>query len=528
MGKFFNTAGPCNPDYHYMVDPIARLGDVDTLLRQNSYFVVHAPRQTGKTTSMKAWAEHLRGLGTHIVLYMSCEEAQAVGDDIGAAELLLCRRAAFESSRFLDVADRPQFSEAGVIGSRFGDMLAKWSMAVARPIVLIMDEIDALRGQSLISILRQLRAGYPERPKAFPASILLCGLRDVRDYKAASGGDPDRLGTASPFNVKVESIALEVFDDSDVRTLFGQHETETGQQTTPEALERILELSGGQPWLVNSFGREIVDKMKVPPTNPITIEMVEMAKERLILARETHLDSLVARLSESRVRSVLEPIVSGEAHTTDFDMVYQDNVSYLKDLGLLKRKPPLRVANPIYQEIMLRVLSTGAEERITVDPRTFVLPDGKLDALRLMSEFAEFWKEQGSALAPNMPYSEVSHQLILMAYMQRVVNGGGYISREFGVGRRRIDLLLKWPYSDSKGKRHWQQEAFELKVWRDGRPDPLVEGLSQLDTYLTQCSLDRGHLVLFDRRSQVAEVDVRTRFEQHQSPSGRAITVLRA
>jgi hypothetical protein len=68
--------------------------------------------------------------------------------------------------------------------------LEAWAQACPRPLVPFFDEIDALRGQSLISVLRQLRAGFSERPVAFPASVALCGLRDVRNYRAASGGDP--------------------------------------------------------------------------------------------------------------------------------------------------------------------------------------------------------------------------------------------------------------------------------------------------------------------------------------------------
>jgi hypothetical protein len=57
----------------------------------------------------------------------------------------------------------------------------------------------------LISVLRQLRDGYANRPKAFPHSLALIGLRDVRDYKVASGGS-DRLNTSSPFTIKAWSL----------------------------------------------------------------------------------------------------------------------------------------------------------------------------------------------------------------------------------------------------------------------------------------------------------------------------------
>jgi hypothetical protein len=132
-------------------------------------------------------------------------------------------------------------------------------------------------------------------------------------------------------------------------------------------------------------------------------------------------------------------------------------------------------------------------------------------------------------------------QLVLMAFLQRVVNGGGQhpdhrfasgpgprIDREYGVGRGRIDLLVRWPYQTPAGKRAWQREAIELKVRHPGDPDPLAEGLAQLDGYLDRLGLDAGVLVVFDRRPEAAPIAARTTFAKAVSPSSRPITVLRA
>ena len=391
--------------------------------------------------------------------------------------------------------------------------------------MVFFDEIDALRGRSLESVLRQLRSGFPSRPERFPASVVLCGLRDVRDYKAASGGDPSRLGTASPFNIKVESLRIENFTREQVVSLLGQHTDETGRIFVPPALDRVWELSRGQPWLVNALAREVVEKMALEPSEPVQVNHIDEAAERLILARATHLDSLVARLNEQRVRSVIEPLLSG-AFGGEGD-TYDDDVQYVRDLGLVSLERPLAVANPIYREVIVRVLAATAEEQVPVhDPRAFVLPDGRLDLDRLLSEFAAFWREHGDVLASRMTYHEVAPQLVLMAFLQRVVNGGGYVDREYGVGRGRIDLLVRWPY-ERDGERLWQREALELKVRADGQADPLSRGLEQLDGYLDRLGLETGILVIFDRRATAPPIAERTRFEDAVTPSGRAITVLR-
>jgi hypothetical protein len=218
-------------------------------------------------------------------------------------------------------------------------------------------------------------------------------------------------------------------------------------------------------------------------------------------------------------------LLTGE--TVVVDDVFDDDVSYVLDLGLIKT-PPLRIANPIYTEVVARVLSAGLQHAVAADPRTFVRPDGRFDIAVLLKEFAAFWVEHGAIMTRNLSYQEAAPQLVLMAFLQRVVNGGGVVTREYGIGRRRIDLLVTWPWVDADGKRQLQREALELKVWRDGRKDPLEEGLKQLDAYLSGLGLDEGVLVLFDQRAAALPVDDRTREEAAQTATGKRIRVLRA
>jgi hypothetical protein len=522
--KYFNTTGPCEAGQHYMVPPLPRVPEAPGIVAMGGYFVLHAPRQSGKTTFLRAFARSLTAGGDYAALYMSCEAAEAKGDDEVAAQRLLARQLVREAEAQLTEELRPDALPADLSSDRLlTDVLSAWCARCPRRVVLLLDEVDALRGQSLIAVLRQLRAGFPDRPHRAPWSVMLCGLRDVRDYKLASGGDAQRLGTSSPFNVKLESLTLGTFSEAEVRALLGQHTAATGQAFEDAAIARLTELAGGQPWLVNALGWEIVSKMRV--TGPIERRHVEAAKERLILARATHLDSLTSKLAEPRVRRVIEPLLSGEL--APVDAVFDDDVSYVVDLGLVKN-PPLRVANEIYREVIARVLSSPAQSSVTADPRRFVRADGRFDLDVLVSEFAAFWVEQGESMVEGATYAESGAQLVLMAYLQRVVNGGGVVSREYGVGRRRIDLLIEWPYTDAAGTQQTQREAIELKVWRDKRKDPLAEGLKQLDEYLARVGLDAGVLVLFDRRSDAPPLEERVREERAVTPSGRAVRVLRA
>ncbi len=533
--RFFNTAGPCIDGRHYMLPPIDRLPDALELIDEGMYFVVHAPRQTGKTTTLMALAKKLTASGQYAGLYLSCESAEAVGDDYGAAQKAILDSIRREAEDELPAALRPPQPWPDVHDSSLlSNGLRAWTHACPRPLVLFFDEIDAVRGQSLIAVLRQLRSMYRKRPDNAPWSVVLCGLRDVRDYKAAGGGDIARLGSASPFNIKVESMRLGDFSADEIAALYRQHTADTGQPFTDDALAHAFALTRGQPWLVNALAREITRKMKILAPAAITAQHMDTAKERLILARATHLDSLVARLQEDRVRRIIEPVMAGNA-TLAGDS-YNDDVAYVRDLGLIAQARPLQVANPIYREVIARVLASMVEDVITVAPARFIAADGRIDMNLVLQAFADFWRQNGGALVGSLPYHEVAPQLVLMAWLQSIVNGTGFIDREYGIGRGRIDLCLRWPYVGPEGDPLWQREAIELKVWRDKERDPPDDGLSQLDGYLDGLGLQHGILIIFDRRVDHRErqrhntqtVPAAISLDEAQTPSGRAVTLLRA
>lgn len=522
--RFFNVAGPCDPERHYMIPAAARLPAARPLIEQGGYFVVHAPRQTGKTTTLRALAKELTSEGKYAALHFTCEEGEPAGDAVDQAQLVVLDAIRRQASIDLPPELRPPepFPAASLL-SMLGAALAAWAQACPRPLALFFDEIDALRGESLRTVLRQLRAGYPNRPRAFPSSVVLCGLRDVQDYKAASGGDPSRLGTSSPFNIKLESLRIGDFTQTELRALYAQHTADTGQVFTEEALSQAWELTAGQPWLVNALAREIVEKLPVPPSEAVTGDHVEEAKERLILARATHLDSLAHKLREPRVHRVIEPVLSGTYEGGGG--AYEDDLSYVRDLGLIAAHNPVRIANPIYREVIARVLASPVESQLPAPaPGAYILPDGRLAFRRLLRAFAAFWREHGEVLASGMPYAEVAPQLVFMAFLQRVVNGGGFIDREYGIGRGRVDVLVRFPYKKPDGSRAVQRRAIEMKVWRRGQKSPLKQGLAQIDEYLARLRLRRGTLVLFDARTGLARRA--PRFEEATTPGGRTVTVL--
>ncbi|MCB9745986.1 MAG: ATP-binding protein [Alphaproteobacteria bacterium] len=521
----FNTAGPCLPERHYMLPPEARLPRLGRLVDNGAFFVVHAPRQTGKTTAMKALCARLTQEGRYAALYVSCERARAF-HAVAEVERSVWS-AVVEAARFgLPEALRPPATPDAVPGSLLRAGLTGWAELSPRPVVLVLDEIDALSGDGLISVLSQLRDGYVHRPAPFPWSVILCGMRDVRDHRSASGGGPVRLASASPFNVKEASLRLVDFTEAELRALYAQHEQETGQRFTEEALRAAWAYTRGQPWLVNALAQEAVEQLGLGAAEEITAEHVAVAKERLIRARATHLDSLLARLREPRVRRVLEPVIAGELiDSPSFD----DDFQYVVDLGLVEPEPPVRIANPIYREVILRVLASPVEANLVERAGDHLDADGRLDMRSLFERFLVFWTQHSEALLRGVPYPEAAPHLVLMAWLHRIVNGGGVLEREVGVGRGRVDLLLRWPYVVD-GERRWQTEAVEVKAWRDRdkRRDPVQDGVAQLDGYLERLGLESGWLIVFDARSEAPEVAERVGIEAREAGSGREVYVVRA
>ena len=503
--KTFNTAGPCDPEWHYMLPAEGRLDTVDELIAQARYFVVHAPRQAGKTTAVRSFAARLTREGAYTALWVSCESAQAAGDDAPAgitAVLGDIHERARALPPELQPPDLAEFREIDPL-VRLYAYLHRWAERSPRPLVLFLDEIDALLGTTLISVLRQLRSGFPERPRAFPQSVVLIGLRDVRDYRIEKSKDAPALGTSSPFNIKVESLTLRDFTAAEVAALCQQHQEATGQIFTAGALARIHELTHGQPWLVNALARQLVEAEV--PDRQITIDeaAVEKAKERLILRRDTHLDSLAERLREPRVRRVIAPLLTGGFLEAE---VGRDDLQYVVDLGLLRfQEGNLVVANPIYREIIPRTLSEVLEASMPISRPEFIAADGRLRFRKLLEGFIAFWRENAESFLNRAPYSEAAAQLIFMAYLHKVVNGGGFIDREYAVGCGRIDLCLRWPNPQGI-----ERFAIELKVRRDNT-DVAKQGLDQLAAYLERLGLEEGTLIVFDARQNAPPLPERSR-----------------
>ena len=499
----FNTTGPVVAADHYCIPPLGRidLDEVLGLIRDKKYFVLHAPRQTGKTSALLELRDLLNdgGQGDYRCVYANVEAGQAARENVAEGMRAVLSQFALRASLTLgddslERVCRHALDSAGPLGA-LSLTLSRWAAADRKPLVLLIDEIDTLVGDTLLSVLRQLRSGYDQRPAAFPHSIILCGVRDVRDYRIHSSAENRMVLGGSAVNIKSESLRLGDFSEPEIRALLAQHTAATGQAFTEEALALIGTRTAGQPWLVNALCYDACFRHRPgrDRERPITADAILETQERLILRRDTHIDELANKLREERVRRVVEPILTG----ADQQEWSTEDVAYACDLGLVAQDAAgtPHIANPMYAEVVPRHLNYAVQAGLPQQVAWYVDADGGLDVDGLIAAFQEFFREHSEHWVQRFEqYHEAGPQLLLQAHLQRVVNGGGRIEREYALGRGRTDLLIVWP----QGVRE-RRFVVECKVLRRDLERTIAEGLEQTRGYMDRCAAEAGHLVVFDR-----------------------------
>ena len=518
MPRYFNTTGPCDPAEHYFLASAVRMPELAPFIERKQYFVMHAPRQTGKTTAMRTFAAALRERGI-VGCWATLEESQGIDEPALAEPLWL--QALQRASRVAmpEVWRAPEAAESlnAPVGGRLAAYLQAWSAAIPVPLVLLLDEADVVAGAALISLLRQLRAGFMDRGIGkFPTSVALIGMRDLRDYLVQSK-DGRHINPGSPFNIKAASITLRNFNAAEVTDLLGQHTAETGQAFLPEASAEIARVTDGQPFLVNALADLCVTYIVTDRAVAITLAHVDEARERLILSRTTHLDSIAERLKEPRVAHIVQAVILGD---DPLGVVYSgDDLQYVVDLGLIRRGPDgAEPANPMYREVLARQLSYSMQAAVPRPAWAWATPEGRLDMPALLDAFRDWWRQNADIAGRPIPeYPEAVPHLALCAFLQRVINGGGSVHREFAAGRGAMDLLIEY------GPDRFAIEIKRVRT-RDSLETVIERGVIQLGRYLDTVGLEYGWLVVFDVRPDRSWED--RLWEREAEFEGKRITVI--
>jgi hypothetical protein len=504
MPRRFNTAGPNDPARHPTISVLTRLPGVRALIDEGSYFILHAPRQWGKTTALLDLTATLNREGGHVAAVLSLGPGAAFTDP-GAAELAILDSWRYDLAAYLPADVKlPRWPEAPP-GNRIGAALSAWAQESPRPLVVFLDGIDSLPRGVRTSVVCQLRAGKPRSPRAFPWSLGVASLRGPHEEDGGSMGASNLEGDAVP---------LPAFSRDDVGSIFAQLKEPTGAETLPGAVERAFELTQGNPFLVCVLAQRLAEQ-KQGQRRPVMASDVERARDALLEQRGGYLDELEGRIREARLRAVLEQIMVDTVR----DLPAED-VRVTVDLGLVRRTSDGRlvIANPIYLGLVRRSLPGAARSIFPAEQPPWVGPDGRLNPPRLLDAFLEFWRRHGEELFSTAPYNELS-PLVLTAFLHRVVTSGGMIEREYAIGRGRMDVCIR---------QGGEALAMVVKVRRDREPDPVVEGVTQVEDALDRLGIETGWLVVFDRRTGLPPVSQRLASSKETTAGGREIVVVRA
>ncbi|MDR1039880.1 MAG: ATP-binding protein [Deltaproteobacteria bacterium] len=563
--KEFNIVGTCNPLEHYMIPPLGRNTAVSALIDDKKFFVIHGPRQSGKTTILKALIEKINAEGKYFAFDCSLGGLREVYDENLAfdrfsaliAHSLYSSRVSALNRLYEPVKALERFDN----GLRIRNILSFICSYVEKDVVVFFDEFDCLTESVILSLLAQLRDGYLNRPWdrfKFPRSLALVGMSDIMDYRTKIRSDGQSVGTASPFNVKYESLSVQNFTIDDIRNLYTQHTDASGQIFKQSALEQAWFWSEGQPWIVNALANLTV---RVLLKNDYSIDidgtLVDSAANELYIRNRTHFDSLAERLKQPLVRRVMEAVIIGDPEFPT--NILEDDIRLCIDLGLLKRDNDadrgLRPANPMYKEVIARVLSSGIP--LNIPPEHIgKWMDGKyLDMTGLLEAFQIFWLKnykiifsqkdlitrlelsisqayQKLSLSDqnNVPITKFSDEirkvfssltneaycmLVIFAFLQRVLNGGAeFVAREYALGRGRVDICIKYKNS------HY---PIELKI---KGAMTVQNSIEQLLGYMDSCKAEEGWLVFFDRGDADSDSE-RIGWDIHiHEPNGKKINIV--
>jgi hypothetical protein len=436
--------------------------------------------------------QELNTSGTCIACYVTVERCQGFPEAAQAIPAIIDAIIEQAAKAGVPVPARPEPTTAP--SSLLAALLTTWAAQVAPlPLVVLFDEVDVLEGQAMISFLRQLRGGFATRGVGrFPVSVALVGMRDLKDY-IVGAKDGQSVNPGSPFNIKEDSASLGNLSRDDIEELYGQHTRDTGQLFAPGVVDLVYQWTNGQPWLVNALASQCIYKSNLPLGITITGSHLQAARDALIRSRAVHIDSLAERLKDPRVREVVQPILIG---ASDPELVDREGFRLCQDLGLvalIDGSPA--IANAMYREVLARTLSWGYQNATPAPDFRWQTADGGLDMPALMAEFQHFWRRNSAVWEVKADYPEAFPHLLLMAFLQRVINGGGQIAREYAAGRGRLDLAVTW-----RGAIH----ALEIKLVHpaDGLDTTRDQGLQQIARYADTLGATTRTLVIFDRRPE--------------------------
>ena len=501
--RYFETRGPVNAEDNYVVARLQETADFMRRVGLGRYIVLFAPRQTGKTTFFKTAVARLEteGTGAYLPIQLNFE----IYEDWGGSESefygvfyqRLCQELANvfrERQPPPDPAALAAFLENTAITDRFS-LLAFFEdlgrLLGNQPVVLIIDEFDAIPPPAVKGFLRTLRHIYISGKPRCPHSVVIVGVKNITQLNY------DR--TISPFNIQDE-FHLPNFTLAQVQELLGEYTAEVGQAFAPAVIETLHRQTGGQPFLVNRLAQLLTEEMDIPKTETIHLGHFSNGHAQILHEQNVNIRHLTTNIRRNpRFQHRLMQIISyDEGVDFNFD---DDILSELATYGVIRagENAMCEIANPIYLYRILRTFQpfiNGLEsdyypQDVGNGYHDYLTADGAIAMGRLLDNFRDFIARAGFRIlqVPETPREYVG-QYLLLAYLDQFVRQvRGAMHLEVQTGRGRADLVIF---------HHGQKHIVETKIWQGELS--YRAGKEQLSAYLKLEGVPAGYYVVFDHR----------------------------
>ncbi len=501
----FNITGKIIPEQHYHIDLTPHIEKLMALVSKKAYFVINRPRQFGKTTILNFLAHRLRASNDYLPILISFEGLGANPDLSPKVFYNGFWQKLLLYLQVVNMAPAWQPVEAFETESaqQFQHNTHAFCKAVGeKRLVLLIDEVDSIPETVVLPFLRALREMYLERD-VFPTfhNVVLAGVHDIKNLKARYRDESASLGSASPFIIAI-SYELPPFSRENIQQYFLQHTTETGQRFDEAVIARVHALTSGHPWLVSALAKLLVEEIVPDRAVAIGISHLDQAVQQLLSTSNTNFDSLIKHAHQPDLQPIILDILQGKHYSfTPFDPL----LNRLAIFGVIRTDESRRclIGNQIYAQVLLasfhRIMASqifNGEIRAGAEDAA-----GRLDFQRVLDKFQAFMKTKGADLVRSNQFKEATGELLLLSYLDLLVNGKGWTFKQVQSGEGRIDVICCY------GR---QKEVVELKLWYGERR--YEDGLEQLVKYLESESLARGYLVVFDRRENSPK---EYRFSEH-------------
>jgi hypothetical protein len=497
MGKEFNIAGACDPNLHYMVNPIGRLEEIKKLVDKGAYFTINRARQYGKTTTLTALEQYLNPYYAVVFLdFQFISSANFATEE--AFTRAFCRQLVSVGG---NVIDKSIIDELNSIAkdkscttdlSELFELLSRWCAISDKKVVMLIDEVDsATNNQVFLDFLSQLRGYYLHRSKKTTfQSVILAGVHDVKNIKRKIRSDEEGK-VNSPWNIAADFKINMSFSKDDIRNMLEEYESDnkTGMDINDVA-DLIYDYTSGYPFLVSRICKSIDEEINIE--NKWTKQGVIDAVKIILAEKNTLFESLIGKLSAyPELEQILYKILfSGQRLLYNPD---NSAIDIAQMFGFIKNdNGTIAISNRIFETRLYNYfLSTNKAQdseifKVASSNKNQFVQNNRLNMDLVMEKYVEYFDDIYSGLADKFNEEEGRRRFLL--YLRPIINGTGnyYIEAETR-NDRCMDVVV-----DYMGERF----VIELKIWRGSAYNE--RGEQQLSDYLDYFKLKKGYMLSYN------------------------------